>query len=47
MKYVEPKYEKHALNTDEIMSTSSEKYEIKEEENGTGSVIMNAFDLFK
>ena len=47
MKYEAPKYEKLALITDEIMSASNEKYEIKEEENGEGSVIMNAFDLFR
>ena len=47
MKYEAPKYEKQVIEADEIMSASNEKYEIKEEENGEGSVIMNAFDLFK
>ena len=45
MKYDSPKYEIILLETESILA-SSEKFEIQENEDGSGNVIMNAFDLF-
>ena len=45
MRYEAPKYEMILLETENILA-SSEKFEIQENDDGSGSVIMNAFDLF-
>ena len=45
MRYEAPKYEKTLLETENILA-SSEKFEIQENDDGSGNVIMNAFDLF-
>ena len=50
MKYVTPKYEISVFETENILSASTEKYEITEgtDENGNkaGNVIMTAFNIF-
>ena len=45
MRYEAPKYEMILLETENILA-SSEKFEIQENDDGSGNVIMNAFDLF-
>ena len=46
MKYVAPRYEQAIVETKDIITASSDKYEIEQNDNGSGNVIMNAFDLF-
>ena len=46
MRYQSPEYELMLLETENILESSSEKFEIEENEDGSGNVIMNAFDLF-
>ena len=46
MKYIAPRYEQTNVETKDIITASSDKYEI-EQNNGTGKIKMNAFDLFK
>ena len=46
MRYDSPKYEIILLETENILAASSERFEIQENEDGSGNVIMNAFDLF-
>ena len=45
MRYEAPKYEMILLEAENILA-SSEKFEIQENEDGSGNVIMNAFSLF-
>ena len=45
MRYEAPKYEMILLETENILA-SSEKFEIQENDDGSGNVIMNAFNLF-
>ena len=45
MRYEAPKYEMILLETENILA-SSEKFEVQENDDGSGNVIMNAFDLF-
>ena len=47
MKYVTPKHEVAIIETEDILTASSEKYEIEQNNDGSGNVIMNAFDLFR
>ncbi len=47
MKYVTPKYEVAVVETEDILTASSEKYEIEQNNDGSGNVIMNVFDLFR
>ena len=47
MKYVKPKIEISVIETEDILTASSEKYEIEQNNDGSGNVIMNAFDLFR
>ena len=47
MKYVTPKIEISVIETEDILTASSEKYEIEQKDDGSGNVIMNAFDLFR
>ncbi len=47
MKYVTPKYEVAVVETEDILTASSEKYEVEWNDDGSGNVIMNAFDLFR
>ena len=46
MKYVTPKYEVAIIETEDILTASSEKYEIEQNNDGSGNITMNAFDLF-
>ena len=48
MKYVTPKYESVIIETKDVITSSvtSNKFEIEQEDNGKGNVIMNALDLF-
>ena len=48
MKYVTPKYENAIIETKDVITSSvtSNKFEIEQEDNGKGNVIMNALDLF-
>ena len=47
MKYVTPRYEQTVIETKDILTASSEKYEIEQNHNGSGNVIMNALDIFR
>ena len=50
MKYVTPKYEMSAIETEDILTASSwqaANYEIEEKGDGSGNIIMNVFDLFR
>ncbi len=47
MKYIAPKYEFATLETNDIITASTDKYEVENNNDGSGSVIMNAFDLFR
>ena len=49
MKYVSPKYESILIETKDVITASvtSNKFEIEQEDNGKGNVIMNALDLFR
>ena len=46
MKYVSPKYEISALEACDIIM-SNEKYEVQNNNDGSGNVIMKAVDLFR
>lgn len=46
MKYETPKYNFAEVKSEDILTASGDKYEV-ENDNGKGSVIMNAFDIFK
>lgn len=46
MKYVTPKYEVYFVETGDILAASSEKYEIEQKDDGSGNIIMTAFNLF-
>lgn len=47
MKYVTPKYENAIIETKDIITASTVKFEIEQNDNGSGNVIMNALDIFK
>ncbi len=49
MKYVTPKYESILIATKDVVtaSTSAQKYEVEQNNDGSGNVIMRALDLFK
>ena len=49
MKYLTPRYEVSAVETEDILTPSVQapKYEVVQKTNGEGDVIMNAFDLFR
>ena len=46
MKYIAPKYEIATLEAKDIITASNNKYEVKTNNDGSGSVIMNAYNLF-
>ena len=47
MKYTSPKYELNIMETNDVITASPDKFEVEQNNDGTGNVIMNAFDLFK
>ena len=47
MKYITPKYENAIIETKDVITASGEKFQVEENENGVGKVIINAFDIFK
>ena len=50
MKYIAPKYEMAVVETEDILTASSGQaanYEIEQKDDGSGNIIMNAFDLFR
>ena len=50
MKYIAPKYEMALIETEDVLTASSGQtanYEIEQKDDGSGNVIMNAFDLFR
>ena len=47
MKYVTPIYDMTIALAEDVLTASSEKYEVEQNNNGSGSVIINAFNLFK
>ena len=49
MKYVTPKYENILIETKDVItsSTASNKYEIEQEDDGKGNVIMDALNIFR
>ena len=47
MKYVTPRYEQTVIEAKDILTASSDKYEIEQNDNGSGNVIMNALDIFR
>ena len=47
MKYVAPRYEQTNVEIKDIITASSDKYEIEQNDNGSGNVIMKALDIFR
>ena len=50
MKYVTPKYEAYVVETEDILTASpgqTANYEVEQKDDGSGNVIMNAFDIFR
>ena len=49
MKYITPKYESVIIEAKDVItsSTASNKYEIEQEDNGKGNVIMDAINIFR
>ena len=47
MKYITPKIEISVIETEDILTASSEKYEIEKNENGSGNIIMDALNIFR
>ncbi len=47
MKYVTPKCEVAVIETEDILTASSEKYEIEKNDDGSGNVIMDALSIFR
>lgn len=50
MKYIASKYEMAFIETEDILTVSSGQaanYEIEQKDDGSGNIIMNAFDLFR
>ena len=50
MKYVTPKYELAVMETKDILTASTdqnEKYEVEQNNDGSGNIIMNAASLFR
>ena len=49
MKYESPKYENTIIETKDVItaSTTNSKYEIEQEDNGKGNVIMDAINIFR
>jgi len=50
MKYATPKYEMAVIETEDILTASTGQtanYEIEQKDDGSGNIIMNAFDLFR
>ena len=47
MKYVAPRYEKTIVETEDILTASSEKYEIEKNDDGSGNIIMDALSIFR
>ena len=47
MKYISPKYELFVMEANDVITASTDKYEVEDNKDGTGNVIMNAFDIFK
>ena len=46
MKYETPKYKLVVIETEDILNSSSEKYDIEKNNDGSGNIIMNASDIF-
>ena len=49
MKYATPKYENVLIEAKDVItsSTASNKFEIEQEDNGKGNVIMDAINIFR
>ena len=50
MKYVTPKYEAHIVETEDILTASSGQtanYEVEDNKDGTGNVIVDALNIFR
>ena len=46
MKYISPEYDCFVIETEDILSVSSEGYEIERGDDGSGSVIFDASGIF-
>ena len=50
MKYQEPKYNITVMETEDVIAASSAqtaKYEVEQNDDGSGNIIMTALDLFR
>ena len=47
MKYEAPKYEASAFKTADVLTASLNKYEVEQNNDGSGNVLINAVDLFR
>ena len=50
MKYVAPRYEKNIVETEDILTASSGQtanYEVEDNNDGTGNIIMDALSIFR
>ena len=46
MKYISPKYDYLIIETEDALSSSGEGYEIEKNDDGSGSIIFDAFGIF-
>ena len=48
MKYAAPRYKQDAITTKDIITASTDKFEIQHDlnEDGKGNIIINALDIF-
>ena len=46
MKYVSPKYELSVIEAKDVLTLSTDEYEVVNNEDKSGSVVMNASGLF-
>ena len=47
MKYVTPQIEIVTIETKDVVTASSEKFEVEKNNDGSGNVVLNALDLFR
>lgn len=47
MKYESPKYEISVIESQDVLTASTDKFKVENNNDGTGNVIMNAFDIFR
>ncbi len=46
MKYLAPEYENASIEAKDIITASTDKFEIQRDHNDKGNIIINALDIF-